>query len=134
MKTTIASLLLLSAATAAQAADPPRFKFEKGQTLTYTIVQATKAVETIIDEKTSKPVEQQHVTRHTVVRRWKVAEVDASGVATLEMSLVSMRWEEKLPDGETTVFDSTRPDDLNKSELAKLIGPVVAVLRIDPTG
>ena len=32
------------------------------------------------------------------------------------------------------MFDSSKPDDLNKQEMAKNIGPVLAVLRIDPQG
>src|SRR5262249_46152200 len=32
------------------------------------------------------------------------------------------------------VFDSSKPDELNKNEMAKHVGPVLAVLRIDPRG
>ena len=59
--------------------------------------------------------------------------MDAKGVATVEMSIVSMRWERKAGK-EEDVFDSSKPDDLNKSEMAKHVGPVLAVLRIDPRG
>lgn len=128
-----ASLVGVITAVSARA-EPAAFKFTKGEVLTYNVVQTTKATETIIDEKTSKPVVQEHITKHTAVRRWKVADVDAKGVATLEMTIASMRWEQKLPSGEVDVFDSAKPDDLNKSEMAKLIGPVLAVVRIDPTG
>jgi hypothetical protein len=126
--------LLLFATVAVRADDTIRFKFEKGQVLTYTVVQTTKAAETTIDEKTSKPVAQEHATRHTVVRKWKVADLDDKGVATLEMSIAAMKWERKLPNGETDVFDSSKSDDLNKNEMAKLIGPVLAVIRLDPAG
>ena len=129
----LASLIGVLAAISAPA-EPARFKFEKGQVLTYTIVQVTKATETIIDEKTTKPVDQEHLTKHNVVRQWKVADVDAAGVATLEMSIISMKWDSKRPDGEVDAFDSTKPDDLNKNEMAKLIGPVVAIVVIDATG
>ncbi len=125
---------LLVSSLAAHADDAVRFKFAKGQVLTYTVVQTTKAVETTIDEKTSKPVTQENATRHSVTRKWKVADVDDKGVATLEMSIAAMKWEHKLPNGETDIFDSAKPDDLNKNEMAKLIGPVVAVVRLDSTG
>jgi hypothetical protein len=115
-------------------AEPARFKFEKGQVLTYNIVQSTKVVEVIIDEKTNKPVEQEHYTKNTVVRRWKTTDVDDKGVATMEMTIVSMKLERKLPDGSTDVFDSSKPDDLNKDEMAKNIGPVLAIVRVDAMG
>jgi hypothetical protein len=129
------SLFLLLFATGDVVADDAvRFRFNKGEVLTYTIVQTTKATETTIDPKTSKPVTQEHVTRHTVVRKWKVVDFDIKGIATLEMSIAAMKWEQNLPNGETDVFDSSKPDDLNKNEMAKLIGPVLAVVRINPLG
>jgi hypothetical protein len=127
-------LIGLLASSSARAEDAARFKFTKGEVLTYSIIQTTKAAETIIDEKTNKPVDQVDSTKHTVIRRWKVADVDAQGVATLEMTIASMRWERKLPTGETDIFDSAAPDDLNKNEMAKVIGPVLAVIRVDRLG
>jgi len=115
------------------AAEPPRFRFVKGETLAYHLVQTTNVVETVVDEKTSKAVETTVTTKVDLVRHWKVADVDAKGVATLEMSIASMRWERKAGK-EEDVFDSSKPDDLNKSEMAKHVGPVLAVLRIDPQG
>jgi hypothetical protein len=126
--------LFLFGTVAVRADDAIGFKFEKGQVLTYAVVQTTKATETTIDEKTSKPVEQEHLTRHTVVRKWKVADLDDKGVATLEMTIAAMKWEQKLPNGESDIFDSAKPDDLNKNEMAKLIGPTLAVIRLDATG
>jgi len=114
-------------------ADGPRFQFHKGETLTYHLVQTTQITETVPDEKTDKPVVAECTTKMDLVRKWKVTEVDAKGVATFEMSIASMRWERKAGTDED-VFDSSRPDDLNKSEMARHIGPVLAVLRIDPLG
>ena len=116
------------------AADAPRFKFQKGETLAYHLVQTTKIRETVLDVKTNKPVDSETSTTVDVQRKWKVTEVDDKGVATLEMSIASMRWEQKLPSGETDVFDSTKPDELNKTEMAKHVGPVLAVLKIDSLG
>ena len=39
------------------AAEPPRFRFALGETLAYHLVQTTNVVETVVDQKTSKPVE-----------------------------------------------------------------------------
>lgn len=123
--------LVLFAAPAA--AEPPRFRFAKGETIAYRLVQTTDVSETVPDEKTGKPAETTVATKADVVRHWRVADVDERGVATVEMSIKSMRWERRAGK-EEDVFDSSRPDDLNKSELARHVGPVLAVLRIDPQG
>jgi hypothetical protein len=127
------SLVAVALSAAVASADAPRFKFQKGETLAYHLVQTTNITETVPDEKTNQPVESAVATKVDLVRHWKVTDVDAAGVATLEMSIVSMRWERKTPKDED-VFDSSRPDDLNKKEMAKHVGPVLAVLRIDPQG
>lgn len=114
-------------------ADAPRFKFVQGETLAYHLVQTTRVTETLTDEKTSKAVETEATTKVDLIRQWKVTDVDDKGVATVEMSISSMRWERKTA-GEEDVFDSSRPDALNKSELAKHVGPVLAILRIDTLG
>jgi hypothetical protein len=44
-----------------------------------------------------------------------------------------MRWERKT-DKDEDVFDSSKPDSLNNKEMAKHVGPVLAVLRIDSQG
>lgn len=114
-------------------ADAPRFQFVKGETLTYHLVQTTRVVETVTDDKTNKSVETEATTKVDLIRRWKVTDVDAKGVATVEMSIASMRWERKAG-GEEDIFDSATPDDLNKNAMAKHVGPVLAVLRVDPLG
>jgi hypothetical protein len=123
--------LVLSASVAT--ADVPRFHFAKGETLAYHLVQTTNITETVPDEKTSKAVVTEVATKVDLVRHWKVADVDDKGIATLEMSIAAMRWERKTGK-EEDVFDSSKPDDLNKSEMAKHVGPVLAVLRIDAQG
>src|ERR1043166_7945033 len=48
-----------------------------------------------------------------------------------------MRNEQPRPKGETLLFDSADPDKSTpglKEQLAKFVGPTLAVLRIDPTG
>jgi hypothetical protein len=127
------SLVALVLAASVTSAEPPRFRFAKGEALTYRLVQTTNVTETVPDEKTNKPVETTVATKADLVRRWKVVDVDAAGSATVEMSIASMRWERKAGKDED-VFDSSKPDDLNKSEMAKHVGPVLAVLRVDPHG
>jgi hypothetical protein len=126
----LVTLLLVAGVVSAE---PPRFRFAKGETLAYRLVQTTNVTETVVDEKTNQPVETTVATKADLVRRWKVVDVDAAGTATVEMSIASMRWERKAGKDED-VFDSTNPDDLNKSEMAKHVGPVLAVLRVDAHG
>ncbi|MSR55197.1 MAG: hypothetical protein EXS09_18200 [Gemmataceae bacterium] len=114
-------------------ADAPRFKFEKGETLTYHIVQTTSINEIVLEEKTDKPIESATTTKVDLIRKWKVVDVDAKGTATLEMTIASMRLERKTGTDED-IFDSTKPDSLNKHEMTKHIGPVLAILRIDVQG
>jgi len=114
-------------------ADAPRFQFRKGETLSYHLVQTTKVAEVVLDEKTAKPQEVEATTKVDLVRKWKVTDVDDKGIATLEMSIASMRFERKSGT-EEDVFDSSKPDDLNKNEMAKHVGPVLAILRVDSLG
>jgi hypothetical protein len=127
---TFASLVAFAGVTSAEA---PRFRFQRGETLSYHIVQTTRIIDTALDEKTEKPLVVEATTKIDLVRKWKVTDVDDKGVATLEMTIASMRFERKCGKDED-VFDSAKPDDLNKNEMAKHIGPVLAVLRIDPRG
>src|SRR5262245_14037012 len=89
------SFIAVALSAAVASADAPRFKFQKGDTLAYHLVQTTNVTESVPDEKTNKPIESAVATKVDLVRHWKVTDVDAAGVATLEMSIVSMRWERK---------------------------------------
>lgn len=115
------------------AAEGPRLRFQKGETLSYHVVQTTRIIDTTLEEKTEKPLVVEATTKMDLVRKWKVTDVDDKGVATIEMSIASMRFERKCGKDED-VFDSTKPDELNKNEMAKHVGPVLAVLRIDSRG
>lgn len=125
--------VVLALSTSSAFAEPVWFRFAQGETLAYRLVQTTNVTETVIDEKSKKPVERAVATRVDLVRHWKVSAVDGAGVATVEMSIASIRWARKIGE-EEDVFDSTKPDDLNRKEMARHIGPVLAVLRIDPRG
>jgi hypothetical protein len=127
------SLVVVVVVGASASAEPPRFRFAKGETLAYHLVQTTNVTEMVTDEKTNKPVETTVATKADLVRNWKVVDVDDKGVATVEMSIASMRWERKSGADED-IFDSSKPDNLNKMEMAKHVGPVLAVLRIDAQG
>jgi hypothetical protein len=71
------------------------------------------------------------------LKRWQVVEVDAAGVATLQLSLASLRLERTTPGGESLIFDSANPDKSNpqmRDQLAQYLGKVLTVLRVDRTG
>ncbi len=110
---------------------PWQFHWEKGQTLTYKIKHVTSVIETL--EKGLNTSNSQL----DLVNRWEIAEVDAKGIATLNMTLVSMRNEQKRANGETLLFDSK---NLQKStpelreQMSKFIGQTIAVVRLDGFG
>src|SRR5262249_57481493 len=71
--------------------------------------------------------------KRSLVKRWQVVAVDPTGVATLQMSLASLRLETKKPDGESVVFDSAKPDPAN-AQMQQYVGPALALLRLDAQG
>ena len=122
---------ILSIASPSVAQLPWQFKWQKGQMLTYKIKHVTAVVETL--EKGTNTSDSQL----DLVNRWTVGEIDAKGVATLSLTLVSMRNEQKRANGETLLFDS---QNLEKStpelreQMVKYIGQTVAVVRLDGYG
>ncbi len=110
----------------------PQFKWESGKVLTYRVVQTTIVKETLLEEKTDKPITTEARTGLTLVRKWTVKDVDKQGVATLEMSISEMKQEFRQPDGTTTTVDSANPADAKKMD-AFLNKPIVTV-RLDSQG
>lgn len=128
------ALLIAFAGSSLAEEKPPRFRFTRGDTLAYRVQQITSAVETTQNEKTKKAETSKTLTRLTLEKTWTVSESDAQGRTTLELRLSSMKLERELPNGETDVFDSAKGEDANAAELRKLIGPILAVIRIDERG
>lgn len=124
--------LILAALAAApvSAQSPWRFKWEKGQVLTYKSQHATNVTEVVDNAKSESG------SKLTLVKRWVATEVDAQGNATLEMSLLSLRNEQKRPNGEILLFDS---QDIEKSTpamkgMAKFIGKTLHWAKVNPQG
>jgi len=140
ISTTIRGLVLMGlfAATSmsARADEPLRFRFAPGQTLAYKIDQETRVEETSLDDKTKKPTSSNVLMRAIVTRQWKIMAVDAAGIATVEMSILTLRTERKVGEDAADVFDSTKPDkdDPTHTEMLKNIGKTLAVLRVDARG
>lgn len=126
----IAVGLVVVDALAAQEA-PAAFRWQKGQTLTYKTQHVT-AVEEFAEGSTVKSS-----SKVSIVKRWLVADVDAKGAATVQMSLVSLRNEQTRPNGEVLLFDSTMPDKGTpelREQMSKYVGQTVAILRVDTQG
>src|SRR5262249_54489017 len=85
------SLVLLVAITLVQAASAQggnwQFQFKKGQVLNYQVEHNTVVAEVVEANKV------QTQSKLKVTKRWQVEDVDAKGVATLHLSLASMRQE-----------------------------------------
>jgi hypothetical protein len=123
--------LVLASATSAQAPTVWRFYFQTGRELTYRVEQTTSASE-VADGKTTETG-----SKLSNIKRWKVVGVDDNGVATLELSLLALRFETTTPSGEVMLFDSTHPEAGNaqmREQLAKYIGSPLAVLRVNEQG
>lgn len=126
------SLLLLAVMpTLASAQTPWQFRWTKGTKHDYKVQHVTQVAEVVEGKKVETG------SRLDLVKRWTVTEVDDKGVATLELSLVSMRNEQKRPGGDALLFDSENPAKSNpelKEAMSKFIGKTLAVLRVNPAG
>ncbi|HEV3261675.1 MAG TPA: hypothetical protein VG013_32800 [Gemmataceae bacterium] len=124
-----AGLVLSSAAVGQEA--PWRFKLTPGQVLKYRVEQNIAASEVVDGKKVAT------TSKTTSVKSWRVVDVDAAGVATLQLSLLSLRLERTTPAGESLVFDSSDPQKSHpqlREQLSKYVGQPLAVLRVDATG
>lgn len=120
----------LCAATSSAQEGPWRFQWQKGRLLTYRAQHNTTVTETVDGNKVETG------SKLTLVKLWKIVDVDANGIATLQLSLGALRHEQVRPNGEKLLFDS---NDLDKSTpelkpLAEHVGKTLAVLRMDVYG
>jgi hypothetical protein len=111
---------------------PLRFKWEPNQTLTYKVVQITTVQETTIDEKTEKPVTTESKTNLSLVRKWSVKNVDAGGVATLDMAITAMRTDIHPPGGMVVTRDSANPE--HAKDMAEFLNKPIVTVRVDSQG
>jgi hypothetical protein len=108
-----------------------RFQWKAAQLLNYKVEHNTTVAETI------KMAREQTTSKLKLHKQWKVISVDDKGIATLELTLLSMRNEQIRPNGDSLLFDST---DLDKStpalkeQLMKFVNTPVAEVRIDAAG
>jgi hypothetical protein len=122
-------LFLASAATAQSASW--QFHWQVGQVLSYRVEQITSAAEVVEGKKTET------TSKVTNVKRWQALQVDAAGVATLQLSLTALRVETTTPAGEVMLFDSANPQGSNarmREQLTRYVGSPLAVLRVNGQG
>jgi hypothetical protein len=125
----IGGLLLTPAAPAQTTAW--QFRWQQGQVLTYRVEHLTTAAATA-EGKTNESK-----SKLLLTKSWQVLDVDAAGIATVQLVLKAFRMEMVSPSGGVLLFDSTDPGksdpDLSK-QLAPLVGPPLALLRMDGYG
>jgi len=126
----LAAWVILAPAVPAQT-PAVRFHWQKGQVLTYKFEQTMSVTDVVEDTKAES------TTKLDEMKRWQVLDVDAGGVATVQLSLTSLRYETTTPGGDVLKYDSAKPDE-SAAELREQIGKYVnkplAALRIDGEG
>ncbi len=125
-----AGLVAVSAAAAQTA--PWQFRPPVGQPLTYRVEHITSVTEVAGGNKTVT------TTKVNLVKTWKNAGTDIGkpGVKMV-LTLNALRLETAKPSGEVLLFDSEHPDKSTpalREQLGKLVGQVMAVVRLDPSG
>jgi hypothetical protein len=132
---TVSPLALLLVAGLAPAADPPKFVWAAGDTLTYKISQTTTVDELVLDEGAKKPTAVKTVTALSSTKQWAVKAVGKDGSATLEMTVTALKQEVTQTVGDkkpvNRVIDSADPDDAK--DMPFLNKPVFAVT-VDAAG
>lgn len=127
----MASLLGVLILATVASAQGPRWRWKSGQELTYRVEQFTQASDTS-NGSTAETSNQLVLTR-----RWQVVDVDSAGVATIHLKLLSLKSEITTPGGEVLRYDSSNLDKSTpqmREQMARYVGPTIAVLRIDSLG
>jgi hypothetical protein len=127
----LATVTALVFPVVAPAQSPCQFRWQQGQVLTYQVEHSTTALDAVGDTKSETK------TKLNLTKRWQVLELDAAGVATLQLSLLALRLEVTTPSGGTLLFDSANADKSDphmSEELGKFLTGPLAVLRVDPRG
>jgi hypothetical protein len=127
----LSAALLNSAPALAQNGGAWQFRWQKGQTLSYRVEHTTFVSEMSSGSKVETS------SKLKLVKRWQVVDVDASNVATLQLSLTSLRHEQTRPNGVVMLFDSAdlaRSDPELREQMGQLIGKTLASLKINGLG
>jgi hypothetical protein len=127
----LALLAGLMAAPAIPAQTATHFHWQPGRVFTYNVAQVTTVSEVVEGNKVET------TTKLNNNKRWQVLAVDASGIATVQLSLTALRVETTTPRGEVLLFDSAQPDKSDaqlREQLGRYVGQPLVTLRIDGLG
>jgi hypothetical protein len=128
--TVFVACLILTATADAQA-PAWRFHWQPGQVLSYRVEHTMTATDTVDGNKAET------VNKLTETKRWQVVSVDATGVALLQLTVPTLRFETKTHKGDVLLFDSANLDKSTpelRDQLLKYVNTPLATLRIDATG
>lgn len=126
------TLHLLADLACAQA--PLRFVWKQGDAHIFTVQQTIKVTEHVPTTPGGKPTPQVNLVKMKLTRKWVVTAVDASGTATLEMSILALRQEitPPGPNAETLIKDSADPKDA--AEMADYLNKPLLKITLDSRG
>jgi hypothetical protein len=108
-----------------------RFHWQTGQVLVYKFEQVLSVTDVVEETRAES------TTKLSETKRWQVLEVDAAGVATVRLSLTSLRYETTTPGGDVLKYDSASPDQSApelREQVGKYVNQPLAVLRVDSKG
>jgi len=127
----VAISLTLTCTLSAFAQPSWQFRWAKGLTLNYKVKHVTSVIEVVETAKNTSD------SQLDLTNRWDVLDVDANGIATMQMTLTAMRNEQKRANGDTLLFDSQNLDKSTpelREQMKKYIGSTLAILRVDAFG
>jgi hypothetical protein len=108
-----------------------QFRWTKGLTLHYKIKHVTSVIEVVETAKNTSD------SLLDLLNQWQVLDVDAKGIATMQLTLTAMRNEQKRANGEILLFDSQNLDKSTpelREQMKKYIGSTLAIVRVDAYG
>lgn len=127
--TAILAALVLAHVVSAQGPGP--FRWQPGKVMTYRVEHTTINTDSKGSDKDERRIQL------SLLKSWKVLAVDEAGVATLQVSFQSLRYELHRPGKEAICFDSTAPErapEEVRKQFLPHVGKPLAVIRVDSQG
>jgi hypothetical protein len=124
----IAALALLGQAFGE---DAVRFRFRPGESWQYRVQQTTRVTQTFQGETNLLE------SSTELVKRWEVKEVLPDGSAWLQLSIPELKLKQKLPSGQSIVYDSTQPQQSHaalREQMEQFVGKPTVQLKVDSRG
>ena len=132
VKLSVALTALMVLAAVGNAQTPAwKFQWKTGQVLTYKVEHTTSATEVLEGKKSVT------TSKLNNSKRWQVLEVDAAGMATLQLSLTALRIQNTTPTGEVMLFDSANLEGSNpqmREQLTKYVDEPLVTLKVNSRG